>query len=284
MVTVQHDPRSSTTYVEPTDTPTTLLRRPLFPAVRWGAIFAGVAAGVSVQLVLTLLGIASGLSTIDITEANTGSAMGTFIWAVISMLIAAFVGGYVAARMSGLKRKIDGVLHGLVSWAVTTLLFAILAASAGSAILGGLFYMVSPSVMQSSSVRNGAAMGGPSVAGFLKGQVERADSGALQTLQQHIQAGRRDEAIQLMVRSMNVDQTRASTIVDQALILAGTPERASPQGRALANRAVETASATAWTMFFAVALALAVGIGGGVLGAAGARRVTWAPGSVASPV
>src|SRR3569833_1036912 len=37
------------------------LRRPLFPAVRWGAVFAGVAVGIAVKLVLTLLGFVCGL-------------------------------------------------------------------------------------------------------------------------------------------------------------------------------------------------------------------------------
>ena len=31
------------------------------------------------------------------------------------MLIAAFVGGYVAARSAGLRRRMDGILHGAVS-------------------------------------------------------------------------------------------------------------------------------------------------------------------------
>src|SRR4051812_48319352 len=82
-------------------------RRPLVPAIRWGAVFAGVAVGVSVQLALTLLGIASGLSSTDVSQGET-VGMGPLIWAGLSMLIAAFIGGYVAARMTGLKRKVDG--------------------------------------------------------------------------------------------------------------------------------------------------------------------------------
>src|SRR5512145_1445748 len=41
------------------------------------------------------------------------------------MLIAAFVGGYVAARSAGLRRSTDGILHGVVWWGVTVLFFAL---------------------------------------------------------------------------------------------------------------------------------------------------------------
>jgi hypothetical protein len=247
------------------------MRRPLFPVIRWSAILAGVAVGFSVQMALTLLGVASGLSSIDVTQGETVGA-GPLIWAGISMLISAFVGGYVAARMSGLKRKIDGVLHGVVSWAVATLLFATLATSVGGSMLSGVF----GNLMQgmASTTANGASAGG--VASMLKSRIGgNINPTTLQTLQQLIQGGRRDEAVQYMAGSMGVDRSRAETIVDQALILSGSPEQASPQGRSAADRAVGTASTAAWTVFLAVALSLALGVAGGALGAVGARRVTW---------
>src|ERR671926_720493 len=146
-----------------------LARRNLFPAVRWGAVLAGVAVGVSTQLVLTLLGIASGLSAADIAEGDSPGA-GPLMWAGVSMLIAAFVGGYVAARMTGLKRKVDGVLHGVVSWAVTTLLFATLATSAGGSLLSGIFSNMVPAAanVAGNAVTNA---GGNGLAGMIRSQV-----------------------------------------------------------------------------------------------------------------
>jgi hypothetical protein len=251
-----------------------IARRPLFPAVRWGAVFAGVAVGVSVQLALTLLGIASGLSAIDV-EQGEGVGIGPLIWAGLSMLVAAFVGAYVAARMTGLKRKVDGVLHGVVSWAVATLLFATLATSAGGSMLSGVFSAMK--IVSGAAANSTASSDGGGVAAMLKSQIGGTVSpAALQTLQQHIQAGRRDEAIQYMTNTMGVEPVRAGTIADQALILTGLPERASPQARASADRALGIASTAAWTVFLAVALSLAFGIAGGALGAVGARRETWA--------
>jgi hypothetical protein len=275
MATIELGPGSN--YTDQSLGASPFLRRPLFPAIRWGAVLAGVAVGISVQLVLTLLGIASGLSAMNVAQGDSPSATGPLLWAGLSMLISAFVGGYVAARMSGLKRKVDGVLHGAVSWAVTTLLFAVLATSVSGSMLSGIFGNVAPSMTRSTGTGESA------VGSLLRGQMGgNVDASTLQRLQRDIQAGRRDDAIRLMSGSMGMDPSRAATVVDQALILSGSPEQASPQSRAAADRAVQTASTAAWVVFIAVALSLAVGIAGGVLGAVGARRTTWASSTTAS--
>jgi len=249
-------------------------RRPLFPAIRWSAIIAGVAVGLSVQLVLTLLGIATGLTSVDASRVNDVSATAPLVWAAVSMLISAFIGGYVAARMSNLKRKVDGVLHGAVSWAVTTLLFAVLATSVGGSLLSGVFTSVVPNVARATV----SAGGGGNLANALKNQLGvNVDQNTLRRLQDDIQAGRRDDAVQLMTGSMNMDQNRAETVVDQALIVSGSPEQASPQGRATTDNALRKAGTAAWSVFFAVLLSLIVGICGGLLGAMGARRTAWIP-------
>jgi hypothetical protein len=187
----------------------------------------------------------------------------------VSMLIAAFVGGYVAARMTGLKRKADGVLHGIVSWAVTTLLFATLATSAGGSMLSGVFNNIT-----TDSPVAGAPSGG--LRDLLQLQLGgNVSPAAMTALQDHIQAGRRDSAIELMMTSLGVDKERAETIVDQALILTGSVEQASPQSRAALERALDMAGTAAWTAFFAVTLSLAMAVVGGVMGAVSARRTTW---------
>ncbi len=248
-----------------------IVRRPLFPSIRWGAVLAGVAVGISVQLVLTLLGIASGLS---MTSVQQGEAPGTgaLIYAGLSMLVSALIGAYVAGRMSGLKRKTDGILHGVVSWAVTTLLFVVLATSAGGSLLSGLFSSVGQGV--SMVAQTGASPGG--MTALLNRQLgTNVNPDSMRTLQQYISSGRRDQAIDYMSTNMGVQRDRASTVVDQALILSGSPEQASPQGRAAADRAIKGASTAAWVVFGAVALSLVLSFIGGALGAMGARRTTW---------
>jgi len=254
-------------------------RRSLFPAVRWGAVLAGVAVGVSLQLVLTLFGIATGLSAADVTQGDA-PGMGPLLWAAISMLIASFIGAYVAARMTGLKRKSDGVLHGMVTWAVTTLLFAALATSASGAMLSGVFGKVGAAKQNPPSVSSAVPQ---DLQGVLKSQIGgKAGAESMRTLADHIRGGRRDEAVRHLSGTMGVEAQRAETIVDHALIFSGSPELASEEGRTEANRAIRIAGVAAWTAFGAVLLSLLFGITGGLMGAIGARRTTWTDATTAS--
>lgn len=247
-----------------------LQRRTVFTAVRWGAVLAGVAVGLSIQLMLTLLGIATGLSTTEVADDELVGT-GPLIWAGISMLISAFVGGYVAARMSGLKRRVDGVLHGAVSWAVTTILFAVLATSIGGALVGSVFN----NMRQVAQAQAQAIEGEGPLAAFMRDQFGQMNVITLAQLQQYLQNGERDEAVQLLTSTTAMEQQRAEAVVDQALILAGSPEAASQRGRQAADMALQGAGVAAWVVFGAVALGLVLGISGGSLGVAGARRVNW---------
>ncbi len=109
--------------------------------IRWGAIFAGFVVGLSVQMMLTLLGLAIGAWSIDLRESQPtqGIPLGTGIWTGISMLISAFIGGYVTSRLSGAPLRSDGIYHGAVVWGVTWLIFAWLATTAMATMIGGLF-------------------------------------------------------------------------------------------------------------------------------------------------
>ncbi|MDC8447443.1 MAG: hypothetical protein LV473_03700 [Nitrospira sp.] len=109
--------------------------------VRWGAVIAGWAAGLAAQLVLTLPGLAIGAWSIDLQEAEpaSGVPIGTGIWTGISMLISAFVGGYITARMSGSPLRSDGLYHGVIVWGVNWLVFAWLTTTAMATMLGGVF-------------------------------------------------------------------------------------------------------------------------------------------------
>jgi hypothetical protein len=118
--------------------------------VSWGAIFAGVVVGLVVQVLLTMLGVGIGLATID--PASNGSpeastfSIASGIWYVISGIIAAYIGGYIAARMSGKTVATTGALHGLTSWAFTTLLVLYFLSSTVGSIVGGTFSGVSSAI------------------------------------------------------------------------------------------------------------------------------------------
>jgi len=108
--------------------------------LRWGAVFAGLVVGISVQMALTLLGLAIGAWSIDLQETQpTRVPISTGIWTGISMLISAFTGSFVTGRLSGSALRADGMYHGAVLWGLTWLIFAWLTTTALATMVGGLF-------------------------------------------------------------------------------------------------------------------------------------------------
>jgi len=114
------------------------------PRIKWTAVWAGLVVGMSSQLVLTLLGLAIGAWSIDLKEAQpaAGIPLGAGLWTGLSLLMSAFIGGYVTARLSGSCVRSDGMYHGAVVWGVTWLVFAWLTTTAMSFMLGGVFSAV----------------------------------------------------------------------------------------------------------------------------------------------
>jgi hypothetical protein len=242
------------------------LRRPYLSAIRWSAIFAGVVAGTASYLLLTLLGVAVGLTAIDPNSAEPIGRvpLATGIWTGVSMLVGAFIGGYVAGHMSGLMRSIDGMLHGFVAWGVTTLLYVVLATTAVGSILGGTFRIISQGAQTAAT----AAQGGGSqnvldqLAGTITGDGQgRVSAETLSQVHQAIVAGDREGAITIIVDEMGIPQDRAEQIVSRM-----TPLLQPQTARETAERATDVLTAASWWLFIGLLLSLALGIIGGAAG------------------
>ena len=109
--------------------------------ISWGAVFAGAVLALVIQLALSLLGLGIGLGTIDpLTEQDpmAGIGIGAAIWWVISMLVSLYLGASVASRLAGMPRPTDGLLHGLLTWSVVTLMTFYLLTTAVGRIIGGV--------------------------------------------------------------------------------------------------------------------------------------------------
>jgi len=109
--------------------------------IKWSAVFAGWAVGLAVQMVLTLLGLGFGAWAIDLRESNPaeGVPVGAAVWTGLSILIAAFTGGYITSRLAGSTVRSDGFYHGIVVWGVNWLIFAWLTTTAMASMIGGVF-------------------------------------------------------------------------------------------------------------------------------------------------
>jgi hypothetical protein len=114
-------------------------------AVSWPAIIAGAFVAASVSLVLLTLGTGLGFASISPWPGHGMSAktfaMTTAIWLIVMQWISSGVGGYIAGR---LRTRWIGThthevffrdtAHGLVTWAVATVLVAATLASSLGAV------------------------------------------------------------------------------------------------------------------------------------------------------
>ena len=86
--------------------------------VSWGAILAGAVMALAVSFVLTLLGSAIGFSASDAVSNNT-LAWGSGIWAILAMVVALFIGGWITSQCVVGETKTESVVHGVIMWGVT---------------------------------------------------------------------------------------------------------------------------------------------------------------------
>jgi len=111
--------------------------------ISWGALFGGVILVVAVQVLLSMLGAGIGLGTVNTNAGTTPDAssagIGAGVWWVISSMLALAFGGYASAWLAGIELRWDGVLHGLITWGIATLLTLYLLSSAIGSVIGGGF-------------------------------------------------------------------------------------------------------------------------------------------------
>jgi hypothetical protein len=129
--------------------------------ISWAAISGGVILVVTVQLLLSLLGAGVGLGTVNTNAGSTPGAntigITAALWWILSSCVAIGVGGFVAAWLAGVEIRFDGVLHGLVTWGIATLLTFWLLTSAIGGIIGGGFSALGSVASSAGSGVNEAA-------------------------------------------------------------------------------------------------------------------------------
>ncbi len=155
---------------QPSETVTTERRYIVNPdrtdRVHWSAILAGLVVTLSTQLLLSGLGTALGFTTI----ANSGSprsdaadvatAVGT--WAIISLFISLFIGGWVTSRAYQRIDRSTATLNGAILWATALALSAYLLASGVSGAFG---VAANVAANNASTIANQARQNGVTVPG-----------------------------------------------------------------------------------------------------------------------
>jgi len=104
--------------------------------VRWGSVWAGVLVALPVFIVLQLLLFS--LSVLDLGVTGEGQGTTTSIVSAIVALLAFFVGGLMAGKTAAAHASDEGLLHGVLTWALGIVAILGLALLGGGALLGNL--------------------------------------------------------------------------------------------------------------------------------------------------
>lgn len=103
--------------------------------VRWGSILAGLVTALSTLVLLSVLGLAIGLTAYDPGDQLSNFGMGASIWGIVSTITAFILGGWVAARSAAVSGRGNALLNGIMVWAVTIpLILYMLGSGVGSVL------------------------------------------------------------------------------------------------------------------------------------------------------
>lgn len=219
--------------------------------IRWGPIIAGVVTGFAVLLFLTIIGAALGLSALGGDNDTSGWATTAGIYGAITLLLAFFAGGYMAARSAAPTPESNGLLNGFMVGVTSLLLLLWMATTAVTGALG--FF--------AGTITDIAGTAVPAV-------TEAVDQGAVEQVQEAVPAvGEAVDDAEAVVDDAAADPNAAVTGVTEQI------EEALPAdpGAAAADVASENIAPVAWGTAIAMLLAVGAAALGGRFGS-GQRR------------
>ena len=183
--------------------------------VSWGAILAGAAAAAALSLILVILGVGLGFSAISpwpsIGANVTTVGVSAALWLALTQIVASGLGGYLAGRLRVKWADVHtdeiyfrDTAHGMLSWAVASLVTAALLGSVltgivrtGAKAAGGIASSAIPiaqrAVSNAGADGNGGALSYFVDSLFRSDHISVADQG---------QPRARSEAATILSRSM----------------------------------------------------------------------------------
>ncbi len=264
-------------------TPEEDIRTIMLNRVSWAAVLAGVVAALVTHILLNMLGVGIGAATLDPAGGDNPQAS-TFsivagLWWTVSGIIASFVGGYIAGRLSGRPKESTGGWHGVTAWAFTTLIIFYLVTTTAGSIIGGVYNTVSGAV--GGLGRTAVQAAAPALSqsadpfGAIERQIRETSGGqdpaalrdsavaavrALVTGDQAQANQARERAVQALARAQNISPDEARGRVAQ---IEQQYREAAVQARRAADRAARVVSRGALFGFFALLLGAAAAWFGG---------------------
>ena len=204
--------------------------------VSWGSVVAGVLVAMMVSLLLAFLGMGIGLATVNPMEESSpmrGLGIGAAIWWVLSTLVSLFVGGCVAAHLSGAPSRADGMLHGILTWSLGTLLTFLLLGTAIGGLIGGAAGLVRQGLgmagQGAASAMSSITQGGASSQGGMPAEMMRDAQQLLPRMAQDPQGLKNvTQAVQPLLKNggKNVSPDERQRAVQAVAQYTDTPQQA----------------------------------------------------------
>jgi hypothetical protein len=224
-----------------------------------------------VLILLSAFGLAVGVTTADLgTGQGTGAkglGIGAGVWAMLSLLVALFIGGMVAARIGIVRDRLTATLHGALVWVLAMLGILYLAMSgvslgasalfnvaggvargAGAAITSGAGSLADLSSGDVNQIL--ARLGDPttiSTVAAATGMSQEEARAMLGGIRQRVEAARNDPAQAAVAAREGVQQLAA---------------RATARAQAAAQAAQSYAATTSWATLGAMVLSLIAAVVG----------------------
>ena len=242
--------------------------------VAWGGVWSGFLFSLGIFLLLTVLGMAIGISAVGIGTSDGASArslgVGAAVWGAVTLLIALFVGGWVATRAGMVHDGATGMIEGVLIWVLSILTLIYMASSGVALLASGVFGSIG-TVTQSATA---AVRGSVDVDAIARGDVSQitarlndsktVSAVAAATGMPEAEARTTLSTIATKVDAAKDDPARAADEARQGL--KDIASRAAARAEQAAARAQPAASATMWTALASMILGLIAAIAGAMLG------------------
>jgi len=103
--------------------------------VRWGPILAGLFSAMGFLVLSGTLGAAIAVTTV--TSPTAAPAVGAAAWAIVSFIIAGFIGGWIASRTLAIGGQLPAVINAVVVWGLLMVVAVYLAVVGAGGLVGG---------------------------------------------------------------------------------------------------------------------------------------------------
>jgi len=241
--------------------------------VAWGGIWSGLLFALGVFILLSVLGMAIGVSTVEVGPGGDTSAktvgIGAGVWGAVTLLIALFVGGWATTRAGMIRDGTTGMIEGVLLWVLSILALLYMASSGIGMLANGVFGSLTAVAQSAGAVVrkvdvDSLASGDPTQISARLKDAKTVSAVAAATGMPEEEARTKLNDLASKVDAAASDPARATAEVRQGL--QELSSRAASRAEQAAARAQPYASATLWTTLVSMLLGLAAAIAGAMLG------------------